>query len=110
MGLKFPMEYCLQKGIDGGAFAVPFVVPFKVVVLRVIASNGLGWDHVSVSVENRCPNWREMCFIKNLFFEEEDCVIQYHPPKSKYKNYHDKCLHLWRPHHFEIAMPPIEFV
>ena len=26
-----------------------------------------GWEHVSVSTRKRTPNWREMCFVKDLF-------------------------------------------
>lgn len=107
--LKLPLQYCsygCQPGEDGGAFEVLF----EGRDLHVIASFGGDWDHVSVSLPNRCPNWREMTFIKNLFFEPEDCVIQYHPPKSKYKNIHPHCLHMWRPHNIEIPLPPLEYV
>jgi hypothetical protein len=54
-------------------------IPYQSFNLRVIASDGKGWEHISVSLPNRCPNWREMCFIKSLFWDEEDVVIQYHP-------------------------------
>lgn len=78
--------------------------------LKVIASWGMGWDHVSVSLERRCPTWEEMCWIKSQFFEDEECVIQYHPPKSEYVNNHPHCLHMWRPHDAEIPLPPKHFV
>ena len=45
--------------------------------LSCIASDGLLWDHVSVSVAGRCPTWLEMCFVKSLFWDDEDTVIQY---------------------------------
>ena len=106
MGLKYPMKYCLQRGVDGGAF----VVQFEGTDLHIIASDGGGWDHVSVSIIDRCPNWKEMSYIKELFFEPEDCVIQYHAPKSKHINIFDTCLHLWRPQYGTIPMPPMEFV
>lgn len=64
--------------------------------VRVIFSNGEGWDHVSVSLANRCPTWDEMCAVKERFFEPEDCVVQYHPRASEYVNLHAYCLHLWR--------------
>ena len=54
--------------------------------LRIIASDGFGWEHVSVSRRDRCPTWEEMCQIKALFWDEDDCVIQYHPPRSEYVN------------------------
>lgn len=73
--------------------------------LFVIASWGLGWDHVSVSRSGRCPDWEEMCRVKDAFFEPEECVIQFHPPKSRYVNMHPFCLHLWRPQNVELPMP-----
>ena len=82
----------------------------------VIASNGGGWDHVSVTPCNRkrqtCPTWEEMCAIKDMFFYPEETVVQYHPPKSQYVNNHPFCLHLWRPNTAgdEIILPPIPFV
>lgn len=75
--------------------------------LRLIASWGMGWDHVSVSRSNRCPTWDEMCRVKNLLFDPEELAIQYHPPKSKYKNQHKYCLHLWRPQNETVPMPPL---
>lgn len=79
-------------------------------VLDVVApSNGVYWEHVSISVINishsghtkiepRCPTWEEMCYIKNLFWDDpEDMVIQIHPPESEYVSVHRYCLHLWRP-------------
>ena len=75
-------------------------------VLRIIASNGAGWEHVSVSRNDRTPTWDEMCQVKALFWEPEDCVIQYHPPASEYVNNHPHCLHLWRPVEGNVPMPP----
>ena len=63
----------------------------------VIASDGAGWEHVSVSGRDRCPTWDEMCQVKAMFWDEDDCVIQYHPPKRDYVNIHPYCLHMWRP-------------
>lgn len=83
-----------------------FFVPCGPETLKVIASDGLGWDHVSVSLPHRCPTWAEMCFIKQLFFRDDETVIQYHPAKSDYVNYHPHCLHLWRPHYQELPKPP----
>lgn len=65
--------------------------------LRVMASDGGGWDHVSVSLATRTPTWEEMCFIKDLFFEPHEVAMQLHPAKHEYVNNHQFCLHLWRP-------------
>ncbi len=74
--------------------------------LFVIASDGLGWEHVSVSTRGRCPTWEEMCWVKDLFWGEEECVIQYHPPRSVYVKTHPHCLHLWKPTVGNIETPP----
>lgn len=66
--------------------------------LFVIASDGAGWEHVSVSKKYECPTWDEMCKVKSLFWDDpEDWAVQYHPPMSRYVNNHPHCLHLWRP-------------
>lgn len=72
-----------------------FFVPYLREVFRCVVSDGGGWEHVSVSLSHRCPIWPEMCFIKGVFWDDEECVIQYHPVKSEYVNNHPFCLHLW---------------
>ena len=73
----------------------------------IIWSWGLGWEHVSVCpINGKMPTWDDMCFIKDMFFEDEDCVVQYHPPKSEYVNNVPNCLHLWKPIGQEMPMPP----
>lgn len=74
--------------------------------LRVLATTGYGWEHVSVSIYSRTPNWGEMDQVKRLFFEDTETVVQYHVPSSDHINDHPYCLHLWRPTHREIPRPP----
>jgi len=57
-------------------------------------------------MRTRTPNWAEMCFIKDIFWEEEEAVVQFHPPKSDYVNHHPYCLHLWRPVFSKLELPP----
>jgi hypothetical protein len=76
------------------------------VELAIIGSDGEGWEHVSVSTRKRCPNWPEMCFVKDLFWRDDECVVQFHPPKAEYVNCHPHCLHLWKPIGAEMHMPP----
>ena len=73
--------------------------------LNVQISDGMGWDHVSVSLPSRCPTWEEMCFIKDLFFGQEEWVIQFHPPRTENKSFHNYCLHMWRPQNSDIPIP-----
>jgi hypothetical protein len=92
---------------NNGAFDVPAIIGDR--ALMVIASDGLGWEHVSVHVDEkgkpRTPTWTEMCGIKDLFWDEEDVVVQYHPRRSQYRNLHQHTLHLWRPIGVEMPTP-----
>jgi hypothetical protein len=72
----------------------------------VIASDGEGWEHVSVSLPSRTPTWDEMCYIKQIFWGDDECVVQYHPPKTEYVNNHETCLHLWKQVGQEFNLPP----
>jgi hypothetical protein len=87
-----------------GVFNVPS--PIDGTNLRIIASSGDGWEHVSVARANRCPNWPEMHHIKRLFFRSDECVVQFHPPEADYINLHPYCLHLWRPLDVVLPTPP----
>lgn len=75
--------------------------------VKVIASDGLGWQHVSVSIDGSKnePSWNLMCKIKDLFWNDNDWVVQFHPAKSEYVNNHPGCLHLWKPTGVELPKP-----
>lgn len=95
------------KGANWGIFIVG--------KLRVISS-GSGddgpnqeideWEHVSISLPNRTPTWAEMCFIKDLFWDKKETVVQFHPKESEYVNYHPFTLHLWKRRGEEYKLPP----
>lgn len=111
--MKSLKELCLQPnlvvedvGIDGGCGSIQFGHKKAV----VIWSFGGGWEHVSISFKYRCPTWEEMCQVKDMFFREDECVVQYHPAKSEYVNRHPYCLHLWRPLIKDMPTPPTQFV
>lgn len=73
----------------------------------VIWSTGGGWDHVSVSPfkHSHTPTWDEMCTLKDMFFREDETVVQFHPAKSEYVNNMPNCLHLWKPTAAELPTP-----
>lgn len=78
--------------------------------LHLMAGNGLGWDHVSVSAETRCPVWEEMEWVKRLLFLDGETAMQLHVPPAEHINAHPFVLHLWRPHKGKIPMPPKNMV
>ena len=96
-----PLASDWRNGWEGA-----FFVSYKNATLAIISSHGDGWDHVSVSLERRTPTWEEMCYVKDLYFNEEECVIQYHPPKSVYKNVNPYTLHMWRKQGENWELPP----
>jgi len=93
---------------------------FRIGELRVISSGTPGpddptwnaeiknWEHVSVSVLHRIPSWEEMCRVKELFWADDETVVQFHPRKSEYVNAHPHCLHLWKQVGVEVKLPPRE--
>jgi hypothetical protein len=89
---------------NNGAFVVPLKTHKQTVF--VIASDGAGWEHVSVSRRDRCPTWAEMCEVKELFWGADEWVVQYHPAAADYVNDHPFCLHLWRPVGVLLPTPP----
>jgi hypothetical protein len=90
-----------------GAFTIPSPV---MGTLSVVASAGLGWDHVSVSTPNRLPTWTEMEHVKRLFWKPDAVVMQLHVAEKDHINLHPYCLHLWRPHSEPVPLPPKEMV
>jgi hypothetical protein len=89
---------------NNGAFVVPGPERHR---LFVIASDEEDWEHVSISLHNkaRLPVWTEMCYVKDLFWDEEEVVIQYHPAKTDYVNFQSSTLHLWKPIGIELPRP-----
>jgi hypothetical protein len=93
---------------DGGTTGDPFIDRNR-------------WEHVSLSIFTyargrykpvvyQMPSWNDMCLVKSWFWDEEDAVIQIHPPKSQYVNQHNWVLHLWRPVSQSLPLPPSEYV
>lgn len=107
-----------ERNGNNGAFIFSSVIPSHTII--TIASDGSSWEieglpgtpweHVSVHCEQgrreKTPTWSEMCQVKNMFWDEEDLVIQFHPKKSEYVNLHPNTLHLWKPVGQEIPTPP----
>lgn len=110
---QVPEKYRITKGFQGSDSSYGNNGAFKIDRGRtqffIIASDGEGWEHVSVHCisdgKERTPTWSEMCFIKSIFWDEWDCTIQFHPAKSEYVNMHKHTLHLWRPINATIPTP-----
>jgi len=117
-------KYRLRHGITGstdelGNFGT-FIIPLDdKTAMCVLANDGLPecdhWEHVSLHIKrrnelgkwiNRLPTWNEMCKAKELFWEDDECVMQLHPPKTDYINHNPHVLHLWRPENQTIPRPP----
>jgi hypothetical protein len=126
MAFKVPEVMRLTKGDLGttssnGNNGVFFVPLSSTIIAVCVASDGkeTDWEHVSVTLilkrltptqVKRCPIWDEMCKVKETFWDDEDCVIQFHSPKSHYVNLEPYCLHLWRYTKTDVLMPKMNEV
>lgn len=107
--LRSPLITKITGTGDDGAM---FEFKYKARKYEVIASNGGGWDHVSIVPVNqkRIPTWEVMCVLKDMCFNEDEVVMELHPAKKDYVNVHNECLHLWKPQEKTIPTPPKLFV
>lgn len=109
------------RGATYGAFYL--TCPATRAVLFVMAGDAADWpfggvpfEHVSAHARptptspRRCPTWEEMCWLKGLFFRDDEWVVQYHPAAADHVNHHEHVLHLWRPVGVEVPRPPKECV
>lgn len=109
--MKHPEKYRATIGNFGTAPGTPyglFFVKYKnnVTPLKILCAPAEDeWQHVSVSMPNRCPTWEEMAYIKSLFWDDSETVIQFHPSKEEYINNHPYVLHLWK-HKDGHVLPP----
>ena len=105
---KTPNLLICNIGEDGGSG----VIEYGKLRASVIWSFGGGWEHVSMAPYKRShtPTWDEMCKLKDMFFYDDETVVQYHPKKSEYVNNLPNCLHLWRPLNEVMPTPPSIYV
>lgn len=121
--MTFPDQFRIQppgyESDDGDTYGA-FLIPSGPDRLFCIATDGecpgltsTKWEHVSITVRNRrlqqvqrCPTWEQMCQVKALFWHEDEPVMQLHPARVDYINFHPHCLHLWRPVDATIPLPP----
>jgi hypothetical protein len=113
--MKTPDQFRLRTGSFGTSKEEHgnngfFYVKFKGIEYKVLASDGGGWEHVSVSGKFIAPDWETMCHMKSLFWDDDEVVMQLHPAKKDWVNMHENCLHLWKPIGITIPTPPKEFV
>ena len=106
-----PTELKREGAMDSpdGIYNIPH--PYiREYLFHIIFSTGSGWEHLSVTLTKlvtreskrqlksieRCPTWIEMSFLKDMFWEVTECVVQFHPPMADHISNHPYCLHLWR--------------
>jgi hypothetical protein len=100
-------DSAIEDGMNG-IFRISLEGHGHKVIACCMVSDGSGlegteiepWEHVSVHIEEygkqRIPTWNEMCQIKDLFWKDDEVVVQFHPDKKDYVNCHPHVLHLWR--------------
>ncbi len=123
--LKGTQDFYGAPGEPFGAFKLDSPTR-KGYEILVIASPGgdvgegriVAWEHVSVHVSSNftgawadyTPTWEEMDYVKGLFWDEADVVMQLQVNDGQKVNVHKHTLHLWRPTDREIPLPDRDLV
>ena len=112
--LKYPEQF---REAAAGAESSPgsparFRVPLPVFSSTACVQAALveGWEHVSVYVvengKEETPTWEEMRAVRALFWDPDDCVLQYYPAEGSGVDRQLHTIHLWRPIGNEVPTPP----
>ena len=94
----------VRRGIDG--FDGYYTDPVSAKQYYFVFSWGEVWEHLSVSRRNQTPSWDIMCKMKEIFWNDKEVCVEYHPAKKDYINAHEHCLHIWRPINKKLPTPP----
>jgi hypothetical protein len=98
-----------------GYFVIPVAEDAWALTIASPGNELMPWEHVSARIgykkyhgkmAERLPTWDEMCLLKEIFWDNDECVMQLHPKESDYVNQHPLVLHLWKPVGMEIPTPP----
>ena len=102
----------LGSSMPGESWGFFIKGPLRMISSGTVEGNPIakGWEHVSVSRFDRCPTWAEMVEVKELFWDDEETVIQFHPRKAAQINEMPFCLHLWKLEGSEYLLPPKELI
>lgn len=93
-------EYCLLSYGVTRRERSEFTLPLDDSIARISAmrfDEDL-WEHIMVDCMflQRCATYKEMSFIKDIFWPEHELALQVHPAQSEYINHNPYALHLWR--------------
>lgn len=65
--------------------------------LTAVAAEDSGWDHVSIFTSERCPHFKELEQIKQMFFQDPKLAVPMCFFLDEYIDMHPNYLHLWGP-------------
>lgn len=86
----------LKDGVDGfkGEIHMPRWTG------TIIASNGAGWNHVSVAPYKLSiiPTWEDMCMIKDICFGEDEWAVDLPEELEQYRREIEDCINDNVPH------------
>lgn len=96
------LDMCGLNPKGNGMFLIPRKGNFRG-FYQVIATDGAGWDHISVCLldsnfnfRERTLTWDEMCEIKDIFFKNNETTVEFHPREEDYIDEHPWVLHMWK--------------
>lgn len=63
--------------------------------INILISIDHGRHHMSISRQDRYPNWGEIMATRNFLLPIGKHFVMALPPPQHYINYHKNCFHLW---------------
>ena len=106
--IKNKLLHVQKTGLDG--FMGFYADPLTGKTWTFVFSWSGGWEHLSVSSHNKTPSWDVMCMLKEIFWNDDEVCVEYHPKREDYVNFHQHCLHIWKKIDYEFPTPPSIFV
>jgi len=91
---------------EGDGYGLFFIPSGSESPLRVLLSDGCGWDHVSIMHPDRPPTNQEVAAVRVMFWEREEIVVEYHDPLVFIPETPVTIRHLWCPQGCQLLRPP----
>ena len=91
-------------------FSHQYVSPRGARRLKIAASVRSMWDHVAISCNSGLPSTSQVNCVRKFVMDEGEWMMQLHVPTDLLESGEETALHLWRPHHLDIPLPPPRLV
>lgn len=112
-----PVECKIGEPTIDGMYQIPHPwIDYYFIFVRFNTTDG--WEHAmaylkklaepdkskKVVAVTRSLTWEETCLVKDLFWDPEECTVQFHPPMSHYVA-PKHATNIWKPQSLPLPVP-----